>query len=125
MRSRLLETLGRNVQRYRNLRGWTMTELGERMGIQVSNPASYISNIERGNHSPSFERLEALARALGVTVSDLFDDGSQGDVSALNRLIRSLDEHDRAEVEDFARYKYIKRLGAVDPRAGDDRHVEP
>lgn len=45
----------------------TQQELAEKAGLSIS----YVSMIERARREPSFAALEALARALGMTVSRL------------------------------------------------------
>jgi transcriptional regulator with XRE-family HTH domain len=49
-------------------RGFTQEQLAERAGISVD----FLSLIERGKNSPSFENLEDLADSLDVTVAELF-----------------------------------------------------
>ncbi|MFZ0393294.1 MAG: helix-turn-helix transcriptional regulator [Terracidiphilus sp.] len=48
--------------------GLTQEQLAERAGISVD----FLSLIERGRSSPSFENLDELADALEVSVADLF-----------------------------------------------------
>jgi transcriptional regulator with XRE-family HTH domain len=59
---------GRRVRALRETRGLTQEQLAERAEISVD----FLSLIERGRNSPSFENLEALARALGLGVASLF-----------------------------------------------------
>lgn len=47
----------------------TQEELAKRTNLSTS----FISNLERGLNAPSFESLERLAKALGVSVRELFD----------------------------------------------------
>ncbi|MGC2744423.1 MAG: helix-turn-helix transcriptional regulator [Candidatus Angelobacter sp.] len=64
-------------KRLRNLRlaaRLTQEELAERSEISVD----FLSLVERGRSSPSFENLEILASSLRVTVSELFNlEGSE------------------------------------------------
>ena len=65
----LVETIGRNVQRRRERRGWTQEELAARVGLhRVS-----LAQIERGRSRPSLDMLERLARALRVKPGRLLD----------------------------------------------------
>jgi transcriptional regulator with XRE-family HTH domain len=48
--------------------GLTQKQLAERAGISVD----FLSLIERGKNSPSFDNLDDLADALGVSVAELF-----------------------------------------------------
>jgi len=52
----------------------TQEELAKTIGLSTS----FISSMERGVHAPSFETLESIAKALGVSVRDLFDFESYG-----------------------------------------------
>jgi len=61
------------AQRVRRLRagvGLTLKELSQRSGVSIS----ALSNIENGKVSPTYERIVALARGLGVDVGYLFKD---------------------------------------------------
>ncbi len=56
------------VRRLRKARGWNQTELAFHAGLAPS----VISQIENGKRSPNASTLEKLAKALGVSVGDLF-----------------------------------------------------
>lgn len=66
-RNKLLISLGKKVRSYREARGLTQEQLGEKATLDPT----YISGIERGVRNPSIVSLERLARALGVPISDL------------------------------------------------------
>jgi transcriptional regulator with XRE-family HTH domain len=66
--SHLREQFGNRVRLLRSNDGLTQEQLAERAGISVD----FLSLIERGKNSPSFDNLEDLADALGVTVAELF-----------------------------------------------------
>ena len=59
--------VGRNLKARRTELGLSQDELGSRAGTS----GNYIGMIERGETSVSIDMLEAIAEALGVTVSDL------------------------------------------------------
>ena len=60
--------LGRNVARLRAARGWSQSELARRSGASQN----FISALEGGaRQSARVETVQALARALGVTVDEL------------------------------------------------------
>lgn len=69
----LQETARRRLRTLRQSRGWTLHDLAERAHIG----ASTISRIETGQRRLAVDQLVTLARALGITVDDLFaeDDG--------------------------------------------------
>lgn len=68
-RSVLREKFGHRVRFLRGESSLTQEQLAERAGISVD----FLSLIERGNNSPSFDNLDDLANALGVTVAQLFE----------------------------------------------------
>ena len=53
---------------WRERRGYSTRELGERAGVQFST----VHRIESGRMSPTVAMLEKLARALGIHVRDFF-----------------------------------------------------
>jgi transcriptional regulator with XRE-family HTH domain len=59
--------LRENLVRFRELKGWTQTELGKRAGIA---PAS-VSHFETGQRTPSLETLVKVANALTVSLDRL------------------------------------------------------
>lgn len=69
----LKQQFGRNLRKLRVVRELTQERLAEAAGISVD----FLSLIERGRNSPSFETLEALSQALKLCVMDLFDFGQQ------------------------------------------------
>lgn len=63
------KTLGRRVRRIRQDKGLTLKQIEARVGVS----ATHISEIERGNTSPTIRALERIAKALGVLPSYLID----------------------------------------------------
>lgn len=65
-----VKRLGQHLAHLRKAHGLTLTELGERAQVAKS----YIHSLERGEaENPGLRTLDALARALGVTVGDFLD----------------------------------------------------
>jgi transcriptional regulator with XRE-family HTH domain len=62
------EDVGRRLRAIRMRRGLTLRALGERVGVTGSS----ISQIERGQTSPSVSTLMALVTELGVTLDEVF-----------------------------------------------------
>ena len=60
---------GQYVQHLRNQRNYRQ----ERLALECGIHATYLSGIERGIRNPSLRIIRALARGLGVAVSELFD----------------------------------------------------
>jgi transcriptional regulator with XRE-family HTH domain len=65
----LRKKFGKRLQTLRRQAGLTQEQLAEATEISVD----FISLVERGINSPSFDNLEKLAKALGVSIRDLFD----------------------------------------------------
>jgi transcriptional regulator with XRE-family HTH domain len=59
---------GQRVRSLRESRRLTQEQLAERARISVD----FLSLVERGRNSPSFENLQALADALETSVASLF-----------------------------------------------------
>lgn len=59
--------LGRRVRYFRRQAGFTLAELGERIG----RPAPYLSQLENGKVEPKLSLVTELARALGVSSTEL------------------------------------------------------
>jgi transcriptional regulator with XRE-family HTH domain len=73
-----LKILGGKIRTLRLSRHFKLRDLAERAGCTTP----YISQIEKGNVSPSISVLKSIANALGVRLVDLFvvDDQSPDDV---------------------------------------------
>jgi transcriptional regulator with XRE-family HTH domain len=56
------------LKEWRERRGWSLRQLGERSGVSFVN----ISKIEAGKLDPRLSTLERLARALGISTRNLF-----------------------------------------------------
>jgi len=68
-RDHVQAALGSKVRQLRAGRGWTQEVLAERATLD----RSYIAGIEAGLRNPSLKSLVKVAKALGVSVSDLFE----------------------------------------------------
>lgn len=90
-----LVILGRRVRGLRDGLRLTQEEFARRCGISVS----FASLLERGERSPSYDTLLAVANALEVTVADLFRRGASLEVQ----------EPSHARLVDFARRAHLSR----------------
>ena len=64
----LAQRVGAAIAARRKQRGYTQSQLAERLSISQE----ALSRMEKGIISPKFSRLEDLADALGCTVAELF-----------------------------------------------------
>ena len=62
-------TIGNKIRFFRNLRGYTQDELGQKIGLQGDRVRQY----ENGIRTPKADKLEALANALDVDIAALSD----------------------------------------------------
>jgi len=58
---------GDNLKRLRLAKGMSQTDLGEKLAVDKG----YISTLESGKTNPTLSTIGKLAKALGVTVSEL------------------------------------------------------
>lgn len=66
--SDLKQKFGRNVKKYRLMKGMTQEELADKATISID----FLSLIERGKNAPSFRNIEKIAVALEVELFNLF-----------------------------------------------------
>ncbi len=66
----VLVELGEKVRGFRHERGLTQEALAGSLKLSVA----YVSLIERGGRNPPYTTVVAIARALGVSPRDIFED---------------------------------------------------
>jgi transcriptional regulator with XRE-family HTH domain len=59
---------GKRLKELRLARGLSQEELAFRVGVH----RTYLGGIERGERNPSLKNLAAIARGLGISLSELF-----------------------------------------------------
>lgn len=69
--NKLRRQFGHRVKQLRLAANLTQEGLAEKANISVD----FLSLIERGRNSPSFQNLDKIASALGLSVADLFKFG--------------------------------------------------
>ena len=62
------QKFGEQVRTMRNLKGISQEELAFRAGVH----RTYLGGIQRGERNPSLRNIAAIARALGMPLSELF-----------------------------------------------------
>nr|WP_321510271.1 helix-turn-helix transcriptional regulator [uncultured Hyphomonas sp.] len=58
---------GKRLRALREERGWSQEEFADRAGLH----RTYVSAVERGVRNPTLSVLERLAKALGVSMTEL------------------------------------------------------
>lgn len=89
--------LGKKIRALRQARNWTQEQLAEYAELHVS----YIVLLEKGANRATIETLEKLAKAFGISISDLVQslDGARDD--PIQKQMRDL-------MEDF-----IQKIDAI------------
>jgi transcriptional regulator with XRE-family HTH domain len=67
--STINEKLGKRIKEIRKAQKMSQEELA----YQSKTDYSYLNEIEAGKRNPSVKRIDALAKALKVSIRDLFD----------------------------------------------------
>lgn len=67
MDSKFSEETGKRIKKIREKLGLTQAQVAKKAGININ----YFAVIERGEVNPSLEKLEKIAKALGVKSSDI------------------------------------------------------
>jgi transcriptional regulator with XRE-family HTH domain len=65
-----LKDFGSKVRQLREDRGWSQEEFAHRSGLH----RTYISSLEQGKRNVSIVNVRAIAKAFGVTISNLLED---------------------------------------------------
>lgn len=93
-------SLGHNIREFRKARGWSQTDLAERIGSHLS----HVNRVETGKYTPALDFVIKTALAFGVSVDALLADQNNplDDVKIENkevaeriRLIEALDANER------------------------------
>ena len=64
------ERFGERVRELRRAKGLSQEELAFKANVH----RTYLGSIERGERNPSLKNINAIARALGVSLSEFFSD---------------------------------------------------
>ena len=67
MANNLKRQFGERVRKLRKQRGWMLVELSVETGLG----RVFLSNLENGKHEPKLGTIKKLAKAFGVTASQL------------------------------------------------------
>jgi transcriptional regulator with XRE-family HTH domain len=101
--ARMRAVLGKRVRQARSSRGLTAHQLAELTGVT----RSFISQIERGQASPSVTTMYRIAHALGLSLGDLFDI----ERPSVGAVLEPADWH----VYDYGHHDGVDAILALDP----------
>lgn len=87
--------LGENIQRVRKFRGMNQQELADAIGINMQS----LSKIERGVNFPTFDTLEKITCALGVTPNELLSGEWKNTSHIEQEILKFLEHEERLNVE--------------------------
>lgn len=94
-------TLGTVLRGLRARHGWTLKEMSAKTGI----PVSTLSKIEHDRLTLSYDKLQQLARRLGLRMSELFAEGEEPEAPQVTAR-RSIGTMERALRVDTDNYEY-------------------
>ena len=95
--SRITIALGKKIRSLRLSRGWTQEQLAEYADLHVS----YIVLLEKGANRATIETLEKLAKAFGISISELVHSLDETNDDPMKKQMRDL-------VEDF-----VQKIDAI------------
>nr|WP_235592152.1 helix-turn-helix domain-containing protein [Leptospira noguchii] len=102
----LAEKLGTNIRSLRSKKGWSQTELAEKIGVHLT----HINRIENGKYLPSLDTVVLLADALESSLDILVNGSTESSkdiriedqsFSEKIRLLNSLNEEEKKAVTLF------------------------
>ena len=93
-----VESIGKNIRRFRKERGYRLEDLAEMVGLSTN----YMGAIERGEKLPSLETFIAIVNCLGISADFIFADvlteGDQVKESVFAEKLSGLSAQQRKEV---------------------------
>jgi transcriptional regulator with XRE-family HTH domain len=105
-KDKIRKELGKKIKALRTLKGYTQERLGERAGLSYK----FVGEVERGTVNVSLDSLYGIAKALGVTISDLFNTSKE----PFNVIVTERSPLSRLSVEEISTINQsIKLLGKM------------
>jgi len=94
--NKILHLFGQRVRELRKRKGFSQEALAEKAGLHPT----YIGQVERGTKNPSLKSIEKIAKALEVSLPDLFLFANDKSSSNLKKEIADLlSDKDKKTVE--------------------------
>lgn len=109
--SEIREAFASGLKQARKIKKITQHQLAEAAALSVDT----VSRLERGDALPSFDSIEALAMALGISPLQFFSQRTSSDVVRTSERARSLADINRilANANDDEVEKYARLLKAM------------
>lgn len=112
--------LAQKIKQLRKQSGFTLQQLSQKSGISVST----LSKIEKGQLSPTYEKIVALAHGFGIHVAELFyeerhstPNGRLAVTCAGDTLVHSTEQYDyRPLCSELTRKQFVPLLTTVKAR---------
>ncbi len=108
---RQVKLVGGKIRQLRKEHKLTQNELASRIGVQQSD----LSRMEKGEYRVSLDTLFKILSEFDLGIGEFFDEMARNTLSPndveLVQSFRSLPRGDQKEVEEFIRFKQVKRDG--------------
>lgn len=93
------ELFGRNLQFYRQKKGWTQEQLAEQIETEVRT----VSRIENGSTATRFSIVEKIAELLDIEIFQLFMQPYEQNISIEGSIVYRASELYKSKIEEFAK----------------------
>ncbi|OEY68816.1 helix-turn-helix domain-containing protein [Rheinheimera salexigens] len=93
------------LKQAREAKGFTQTELGLRIGLDISVASSRMNHYEKGRHLPDYTMLQKMADELGVPVAYFYCDSDE--MADLLMSFHNLTPEQKKQVIDFVNKQKI------------------
>ena len=117
-------TIGERIKKAREAKGMTQTELAEIIGVAKSTITGY----EKGNREPDAVKINAIAKALGVSGDYILATGYESTLpdpvpaaTELYNMYSQLDDHGKLLVDTVLRLEYVRCVSATNVTEDDIR----
>lgn len=113
--------IGRNIRQLRIERGLSVADVAERAGIS----RAYFYLIENGSNSPTHDKLNAIAEALSVPASALFNEQPDDLIGFVIALKQQYAEKWRDKPESYWLMRLIQEIGELASALANDHEHTP
>ena len=109
--------IGDKIRKVRELKGYKQEYVADELGMSVT---AY-GNLERGESSPSFDRLEEIAKVLEVSVQDILNIPEHFNVQS---IVNSQVGFNQKELHYYANQKSEEQKGEIESYRHTIEHLE-